>query len=223
MARKLFVVGLALGMIGMFASTGCDVIRRPEDPRVKQLEEDNRKLRARLDERGKPVPPPVPPRDPKDPDVDWTNVPGGKLATLNGVLFASGSADLTAAAKRTIDAVAKVISAQYPGNTIVVRGHTDNEPISKSRFASNQALSEARAQSVTSALKAEGLANPVEVKGYGDTKPVASNATPEGRHKNRRVEILISTGAGFAPEAAPARKAPASKKPAASQPELEGS
>jgi type VI secretion system protein ImpK len=75
---------------------------------------------------------------------------------------------------------------------ITVVGHTDNTPMKTVRFPSNFELSVARAQAVA-ALISGGLANPgrIKVVGRGSDVPIASNATPEGRAKNRRVEVAI--------------------------------
>jgi outer membrane protein OmpA-like peptidoglycan-associated protein len=72
-----------------------------------------------------------------------------------------------------------------------VEGHTD----ATGAAGYNQTLSEQRARTVESWLESRGyvVANVTEVHGFGKTKPVASNDTPEGRQKNRRVEIVINT------------------------------
>ena len=75
---------------------------------------------------------------------------------------------------------------------IRVIGHTDNTPIKTVRFPSNWHLSVERAKAVAALLK-EGMTNPsrIDVEGKGSDVPIASNATPEGRAKNRRVEVMI--------------------------------
>jgi len=75
---------------------------------------------------------------------------------------------------------------------ITVVGHTDNTPMKTVRFPSNFELSLARAEAVAALIKT-GLADPrrIKVVGRGPDVPIASNATPEGRAKNRRVEISI--------------------------------
>ena len=75
---------------------------------------------------------------------------------------------------------------------ITVVGHTDNTPMKTVRFPSNFELSVARAKAVA-ALISSGLADPgrIKVVGRGSDVPIASNATPEGRAKNRRVEVAI--------------------------------
>src|SRR6202035_4000207 len=79
-----------------------------------------------------------------------------------------------------------------PGKIRVV-GHTDNTPIKNVRFPSNWHLSVERAKAVAALLKL-GLHQPdrIDVDGKGPDVPIASNATPGGRAKNRRVEVMIS-------------------------------
>lgn len=77
-------------------------------------------------------------------------------------------------------------------SAIKVVGHSDNRPISNARFASNFELSLERAKVVGDLLK-QSLSHPerVETVGKGADAPIASNDTPEGRNKNRRVEIVV--------------------------------
>lgn len=114
-------------------------------------------------------------------------------------LFVSGKADLTPAAKASIEALAKEIIAKQgaiSGMRIAVVGHTDNQrlsPNAKRLFKDNQGLSEARALSVTAYLK-QLLNNPAitySIEGNGESRPIASNATPEGMSRNRRVELQV--------------------------------
>ena len=72
-------------------------------------------------------------------------------------------------------------------------GHTDNRPLGRgTRFKSNWELSSARAYSVLQFFLGEGVApEKLSAVGYGEYKPVQSNETPEGRAKNRRIEIEI--------------------------------
>lgn len=113
------------------------------------------------------------------------------IRVSNLVLFDSGKAEV----KPEFEAVAARIAAvlnKEPG-PIKVIGHTDNvKPRPSAQFKSNFDLSVARAQSVDNVL-VKGLEDPgrVVVAGKGEDEPVASNATPEGRAQNRRVEIMI--------------------------------
>ncbi len=106
------------------------------------------------------------------------------------VLFASGQATVLDAFKPVAARVAATLDKE-PGHIKII-GHTDNTPIRTVRFPSNFELSVERAKAVAAVLKL-GLADPsrVEIEGKGPDAPIASNATPEGRAKNRRVEIFI--------------------------------
>jgi type VI secretion system protein ImpK len=89
-----------------------------------------------------------------------------------------------------ITKIASVIEKE-PG-TVKVVGHTDSAPIRSVRFPSNFHLSVERAKAVAALLKQQ-LSKPerVETEGKGADIPIATNARPEGRAKNRRVEILV--------------------------------
>ena len=116
----------------------------------------------------------------------------GLVITLNGsVLFATGKSELLPAAKNKLDEVAAAIKDLKPGQAIVVEGHTD----SVGDDASNQTLSQARAQSVRDYLASKGVpGDKVSAVGKGEGTPVADNKSPEGRANNRRVEIIVSPG-----------------------------
>ena len=78
-------------------------------------------------------------------------------------------------------------------NPVQIEGHTDNRPLGKSsKFKSNWELSSARAFSVLRFFLNEGVApEKLSAVGYGEFKPIQTNETPEGRSKNRRIEINI--------------------------------
>jgi chemotaxis protein MotB len=91
--------------------------------------------------------------------------------------------------------VADSIRAHKDQN-LLVEGHTDNTPLSpalKERFPSNWELSTARAVAVVRFLQKEGQLQPerLSARGYSYYRPVASNKTKEGRHQNRRIEIIL--------------------------------
>ena len=126
-----------------------------------------------------------------DIDVDFTSQ--YVELTLNGaLLFDSGKADLKAEALPLMEKVG-IILQKYAESTIEVEGHTDNVPIHTARFANNNELSSARALSVFDYLVEHTNLLPANIKhsGRGEYIPVADNGTPEGRAKNRRVEIKI--------------------------------
>lgn len=111
------------------------------------------------------------------------------------VLFDFDKYTLKPAAADTLRKVGQV-AASYPNAPLLIEGHTD----SKGTHAYNMTLSERRAQSVKSWLvKNASVAAPrITTRGWGETKPVAPNRKPdgsddpEGRQRNRRVEITIS-------------------------------
>lgn len=110
---------------------------------------------------------------------------------LNGaVLFRSGNADIIEDAVPILDKVGNILK-YYKEFTIEVEGHTDNVPIHNSKFESNTYLSSARASVVADYLMDEKGLRDVKASGCGDKKPIGDNKTPEGRAKNRRVEIKI--------------------------------
>jgi type VI secretion system protein ImpK len=105
-------------------------------------------------------------------------------------LFPSGSTELDSAYSETMGRVAQ--ASNLTKGMMQVVGHTDNVPIRSLRFPSNQALSEARAQTIAQLLTASSVdTNRMQVSGVGDGQPVADNGTDEGRRENRRVEVTI--------------------------------
>lgn len=109
--------------------------------------------------------------------------------------FPSGRADVTPGFVPIMEKIAAVL-AETRGN-IYVAGHTDDIPIATARFRSNWELSAARSVTVVHNLIEYGNMTPERflVEGHADAAPLASNATPEGRALNRRVEIIVRTDA----------------------------
>ena len=107
----------------------------------------------------------------------------GTCKTLDSAaLFAVGSARLDATARKDLMAYFESIA----GRDVIVAGHTDNSGSEKA----NLALSLRRAAAVAKVARAAGVN--AEARGYGEQVPIASNDTPEGRAKNRRVELTCS-------------------------------
>ena len=115
------------------------------------------------------------------------------VTVLGDTLFDPGSADVASRAVPLFNRVAAALN-QVPGR-VLVSGHTDNQPIRSLRFPSNWHLSKARADSVMQLLAASVKPARLSAEGRADTEPVATNATAEGRARNRRVEILLTTTA----------------------------
>lgn len=116
------------------------------------------------------------------------------VTVLDRVLFDSGKAELKQTAESTLRTVAGILTDRVKENMVFVEGHTDNVPIRVSGWRSNWELSTARsAEVVHFFVEQMGLdARRVAVVGYGEFHPIADNASPAGRQKNRRVEIVIS-------------------------------
>ncbi|NHA14638.1 OmpA family protein [Thioalkalivibrio sp. XN279] len=112
----------------------------------------------------------------------------GLVVTLGDVLFATGKSNLMGGAGANLDKLAAFLG-EYPDRTVLIEGHTD----SVGSEASNQLLSQRRADSVKSYLVNRGVqANRISTAGLGEGSPVASNDTATGRQQNRRVEVIIS-------------------------------
>lgn len=121
--------------------------------------------------------------NPLDPSDDVVKV--GVPIVLEGITFATGKADITPESENTLRKALKTLTT-YSDIIVEIAGYTDNV----GSDASNQKLSEKRANSVRDWLVREGV-NPERIKavGYGESNPIASNDTPEGKQKNRRIEF----------------------------------
>lgn len=113
--------------------------------------------------------------------------------TLNGAfLFDSGKADIKQDAVPVLNKMG-VLLTKYADSEIEIEGHTDSVPLNGGRYENNDVLSSYRALAVFNYLKENASLDPGMVKhsGRGEYMPIADNTTPEGRAKNRRVEIKI--------------------------------
>ena len=112
----------------------------------------------------------------------------GLIVNMSDVLFATGQDTLQPLAREKMAKVAGIVSG-HPGLRLDVEGHTDS--VGGDEY--NQRLSERRGEAVRAYLVHQGMnAGSVTSKGFGKTQPVASNDTADGRHQNRRVELVIS-------------------------------
>ena len=115
------------------------------------------------------------------------------LLTLNGaLLFDSGRSEIRDEAYPLVDKIGAILT-NYQSNIIEIEGHTDNVPISNSKYEDNDVLSMYRALSVANYIRSITDLEPSLLKssGRGEYVPIADNATPEGRARNRRVEVKI--------------------------------
>jgi type VI secretion system protein ImpK len=108
----------------------------------------------------------------------------------NAGMFASGSATVQQKFYPLLDRIGQALNDE-PG-TVQVIGYTDNQPIHTVQFPSNFELSTARAEAARG-IVAKAMRDPARIsaEGRGEADPVASNATPEGRDENRRIEIIL--------------------------------
>lgn len=118
----------------------------------------------------------------------------GLLLTIKeGVLYPSGSAEITENAEKMAAEIAELLITDLPRN-IYIEGHTDNVPVQTDDYPSNWELSSERAINFMKILLENDKLDPrtFSATGYGEYRPITSNDTPEGRAENRRVEVLIS-------------------------------
>ncbi|NTU90775.1 MAG: OmpA family protein [Chlorobiaceae bacterium] len=112
---------------------------------------------------------------------------GIRVVFDSGILFSTGSSTINSASRYNIEKLARIMN-NYKDTNVVIEGHTDTV----GNEATNQTLSERRAESVGSLLRAYGVSGSrISSVGYGETRPVATNETEAGRRLNRRVEVLI--------------------------------
>jgi len=208
--KAVATVVVAVSLLGLLG--GCNNVSKKQydaamqensdlREKISQLEQSNREKDLQAAARTSPGTPEYVPDAPRgssgknsdslatgadDPDFR-RNSDGSATATLAGdVTFDSGSATLKSSAKKGLDRIASTIKTKYAGRSIRVAGYTDSAPIIKSSWASNDALSQARADSVRKYLVTKGISgNKIDAMGYGAAKPKNTPAA------SRRVEIVI--------------------------------
>jgi flagellar motor protein MotB len=122
----------------------------------------------------------------RDGDVIRIELPGTRLFDAAGAQLRPGAANLVAD-------VASELRRTYPDQIIGIEGHTDSDPIAGGQWRNNHQLATARAMAVYDVIVSSGRfrADQVLVVGHGANRPVVSNATPEGKQRNRRVELVV--------------------------------
>lgn len=118
-----------------------------------------------------------------------------KIGIENTISFASGSTTLKSSAHDLLSRVANRLKTNFDGRRIVVEGHTDTDPITKTkdRYRSNRHLSVERADAVATYLidRCGVPSSRVVVVGYGPYDPLVRGSSDDAKAKNRRVEIVI--------------------------------
>ncbi|MFT6123009.1 MAG: chemotaxis protein MotB [Oleiphilaceae bacterium] len=113
-----------------------------------------------------------------------------ELAIQSRVLFSSGTSELTRSGEDVLEKLVPVLKDS--DGLVFIEGHTDDRPISTSRFSSNWDLASARATEVLQFFVAEGIKKSrFRAVSYGDTKPLVENTTEANRQRNRRVSLMI--------------------------------
>ncbi|MCY1046902.1 flagellar motor protein MotB [Corallococcus sp. bb12-1] len=141
---------------------------------------------------------------------------------VDKVLFDSGDASISARGQEVLTRLGGVLS-KVDDKRIQVSGHTDDSPPSQklqATFPTNWELSVARAVNVVRFLQDKGgvPAKRMLAAGYGDTRPLGANASPQGRARNRRIELLLIPELAARRNPSIAKAAPA--KPAPAKPVL---
>ncbi len=109
--------------------------------------------------------------------------------------FKAGKASLAynPTAVNAVVRLGQLVQTQYPGSAVSVEGHTDADPIRRSPWASNEALSLARAKEVQKLLADTGLeSSKIAIAGLGAAQPIERGSTARAKSRNRRVEIFIN-------------------------------
>ncbi|MFT5289996.1 MAG: chemotaxis protein MotB [Planctomycetota bacterium] len=215
-ARRRTVIGLlcALPLTVGCASQGQiqdfqDEIRGLREERT-QLRKENRGLQTRLGEaqaqlidassrQAEVIPAAAETTDQDYSELDAVGVDYGTrdgnfmISLPAGITFASGSAELTKQGRQALRVVAQTLQSQHSGGTYWIEGHTDNDPIRKSKWESNRQLSVSRAMAVHAFLVEDSGFGDDQfvVAGHGEYLPIAANDSPAGKARNRRVEIVV--------------------------------
>lgn len=108
---------------------------------------------------------------------------------IESVDFAAGSVQLNSTSRESLAKLVERLNA-YPNVALKLEGHTDN----RGAASKNLELSKQRVMAVTRYLVSKGIeGNRLKPIGLGENRPLASNATPEGRKRNRRIEMSVFT------------------------------
>lgn len=116
-----------------------------------------------------------------------------RVSVATGQLFEPGTARLRPPAVGTITQVGNELLRLYPDQMIGIEGYTDTDPVVGSQWRSNHEMAIAQAMTVydTIITRTRLQPNQLFVTGHGPNHPIASNATPDGKQLNRRVEFVV--------------------------------
>ena len=126
------------------------------------------------------------------------------ITLAGGMVFSSGSAELRPEGRQTLEFISDRLMSLPDSNPIRVEGHTDDVSPNTERFPTNWFLSSARAATAANLLAEVGVDRKrLQAVGLAETRSIADNLSPEGRAKNRRVEIWILPPATQGPTTVP--------------------
>lgn len=202
-----------------FAATGCGP--DPKDQKIAELSSERDALQRELDNRDRELGDALVREDDarktigelndqlsrmraegaKVKDADgWITGSGFDMITIPGsVLFASGKSSLTSGGQRTLDKIASDIRSRYPDRDIYVFGHTDDQPIRRSKWKDNWELGANRALTVIRHLSHAGVPPESLIQAScAENRPRDANANEQGRRQNRRVEFYAVERTGGA-------------------------
>jgi chemotaxis protein MotB len=202
---------------GCVSSKGYQTAMGEKDAEIRQLREERAALKAQIQKQqgdldsargqaaeasGKPgeaqATESVAPAE-KYPELDGVGVSYGTrdgnlvISIPSSITFPSGQATLSNEGHKALKEVASVLKKQHAGAKYEIEGHTDADPIKKSKFTSNRELSIARAMAVLTYFVEDcGIKDDqCIVAGFGQYEPVAKNDNDKDKAKNRRVEIVV--------------------------------
>jgi chemotaxis protein MotB len=164
----------------MHGPGGAQKAAKEEQPQVLELTVSLKTLSAELEE------------EIKQGKVEVSMTPRGIVVSLKqAAFFPSGTDAVDLATMPTLAKVAGALKAI--SNPVRIEGHTDSIPIHTAKYRTNWELSAARSIAMMEVLSSHFEISPqrLAIVGYADTVPVADNATPEGRARNRRVDLVI--------------------------------
>lgn len=213
MIPTMRTLGLALASSALFLASCAspttmrqyqDEVRSLREERT-QLKKENRDLRSQCESyeaqlaeasvkvQEAPAPATNPEFDALGIDYYTDRYGNSVISVASDITFASGKAELTKDGKTALQAVARELNERQSAGAYWIEGHTDNDPIVKSKWGSNRELSVARAMAVLHFL-VEACNVPDDkciVAGHGQYQPIAANDDKAGKARNRRVAIVI--------------------------------
>jgi len=214
MIRRLFCAGMllfSLGTSGCMSPRGYQTAIDDRDAEIRRLREERAALKAQMQKNKESArvevanasapaaEPETAPEPAKFPELDKLGIGYGErdgnmvISIPSSITFPSGQATISKDGEKALKQVASLLKKQYGNSRYSIEGHTDTDPIKKSKFGSNRELSVQRAMAVLTYLVAEcGIPDgQCIVAGHGEYDPVATNSGKDDKAKNRRVEIVV--------------------------------